>query len=335
MSKRVFITRDLKRLKPIYPTDWQVRSWHSPDQAVTREELERRLPDTEGLLCMLTDVIDEDLLDRAPHLRVIATLSVGYDHVDVEQCSKRGILVCNTPDVLTETTADLVFSLLLATARRIPEADRVVRENRWQGWSPLFLAGQDVHGKTIGIIGLGRIGLAVARRAMGFKMRILYHNRRPSSERASAVGAEYCQLDELLRRSDYVCLLAPLNETSRGMIGERELELMKPGSYLINAARGALIDEMALVRALKAGRIAGAGLDVYAQEPLPADHPLRECPNVVLLPHIGSASVETRAAMAQLCVDSISAVLEGKCPDNVVNPEAFGEGKAALDYTGD
>ena len=292
----------------------QVSLWDEEDVPVSREELEKNIAAADGLLCLLTDTIDETLLEKAPKLQVVSNMAVGYDNIDVKACRRRGIVVSNTPGVLTEATADLTWALILATARRLGEAEGCLRQGQWTTWSPLFLAGAEVTGSTLGIIGLGAIGEAVARRARGFGMRILYHNRRRREELEEAWGVEPVSLEELLRTADFVSVHVPLNEKNHNLLGEEELMLMKPTACLINTARGAIVDEAALYRVLSRGHLFGAGLDVFAQEPLPGDSPLLTLPNVVLLPHIGSATVATRTAMAQLAAANLIQVLKGEAP---------------------
>ena len=278
--------------------------------------LVERAAGADGIICLLTDRIDAALLSAAPRLRVVSNVAVGYDNIDVAAATERGIAVGNTPGVLTETTADLTFALMLAVARRVVEGDRFVREGRWQAWDPNLLLGHDVHGATLGIIGFGKIGHAVARRAQGFGMRIVYASRRPAD--TTGVAAEHMQLDEVLRIADFVTLHLPLTPDTAAMIGERELGLMKPTAILVNTARGGLIDQAALVRALDERRIAGAGLDVLAVEPPAGDDPLLQRPNVVVLPHIGSASHATRARMADMAVHNCLAGLRGEPLPNAV-----------------
>jgi len=264
------------------------------------------------------------LMDRAPSLRIIATSSVGFDHVDVAAATQRGILVTNTPDVLTDTTADLAFTLLLAVARRIGEGERFVRAGRWQdGMDSTKLFGRDVHHATLGIVGLGRIGAAVAERALGFKMKVVYHDfvRREDLERKH--GYRFVDLETLLRESDFVSIHVPLLPETRGMIGATQFAVMKPTAYLINAARGPIVDERALIDALRDGKIAGAGLDVFEKEPVDPENPLLKMDNVVVVPHVGSATFATRRAMVELAVDNVLAVLQGKPPLTPVNPEVL------------
>jgi len=321
---RIYITRKIPaEAVEMLQAHFDVGMWESEEQVVPREVLVQEAARADGLLTMLSERVDDDLLDKAPHLKVVANLAVGYDNIVVDACTRRGILVTNTPRVLTETTADLAWALLMAAARRIVEADRVVREGKWKSWAPMYMTGQDVHGATIGLIGMGAIGSAVARRARGFDMKILYHDpyRREDVERE--LGAEYRDLDSLLRESDFVVTMTPLTPETRGLIGERELSLMKSSAVLVNPSRGGVVDEDALYRALKEGRIWAAGLDVFAQEPVPPTHPLLTLPNVVVAPHIGSASIPTRKAMARLCAQNLIAALTGGTPLTPVNPEVL------------
>ena len=299
------------------------------DEPPPHDELVRRAADSDALLTMLTDPIDDAVLDAGKRLRIVAQMAVGYDNVDVAAATECGILVTNTPGVLTETTADLAFALLLAAARRVVEGDRLTRTGGWKSWHPSFLLGQDVHGATLGIVGLGQIGLAVARRARGFDMRILYHDRTRHPQAEAELGAEYVSLDRLLGESDFVSLHVPLASQTRHLIGQRELSLMKPSAVLVNAARGAVVDQQALCAALKERRIAAAGLDVAEIEPIPVDDPLLTLDNVVVTPHIGSASVATRARMAEMAVESVLQALRGELPSNCVNAEAFSRRKQA------
>ncbi len=274
-----------------------------PEPHRSRLRVTRVLSQAEGILCLFGDRVD---FDASPRLRVVSVMAVGYDNIDVAEATRRGILVTNTPGVLTETTADLAFALLMSVARRIVEGDGDVRAGRFRGWGPFDYLGQDVHGATLGIVGPGRIGKAVAKRARGFGMKVLFADRRKSS------------LARVLRASDFVSLHCPLTPQTRHLIGKRELAMMKKSAILINTTRGPVVDESALVRALRSGTIAGAGLDVYEREPrVPAS--LRRMKNVVLLPHIGSASRATRDAMASLAVDNLIAGLSGRRPPQAVN----------------
>lgn len=286
-----------------------------------REVLLERVAAIDGLLCLLTDRIDAELLNRAPKLRVVSQMAVGFDNIDVAACAARGIQVGNTPGVLTETTADLAFALLLATARRLVEADRFTRAGQWQTWSPMLLTGPDVHHATLGIVGMGRIGYEVARRAHGFEMTVLYADPHPHPAAEHDFGARRVDLDALLAASDFITLHTPLSPETYHLIGAEEFVRMKPTAILINTSRGPVVDEAALYDALKNRRIAAAGLDVYEVEPLPMDSPLLQLDNVTLLPHIGSASVATRTKMAVLAAENLVAGLEGRPLPHPVYPE--------------
>jgi glyoxylate reductase len=300
----------------------QVEVWPQ-ELPPSREELARALTTAEGLLCLLTDNIDASLLEGAPHLRVVSTMAVGYDHIDVEACTRRGIVVTNTPGVLTDATADLAFALLLAAARRLSEGERAVREGRWTAWHPSFLLGRDVHGATLGIVGLGQIGMAVARRGRGFAMRMLYCSRTRRPEAEAELGVEYRSFERLLEESDFVSVHVPLTPETRHMFNDDAFQRMKPMAIFINTARGAVVDEAALQRALESGRIGGGAIDVTEVEPLSKNDPLLRLPNLLVTPHIGSASVATRANMAAMAVDNLLAALEGRRPAQCVNPEAL------------
>lgn len=266
--------------------------------------------------------ITPELLDAAPKLEVISTISVGYDNIPVDELTRRGIMLCNTPDVLTETTADTGFTLIMATARRVVELAEWVKADQWQASVGPALYGSDVHGKTLGMVGFGRIGQAVARRgALGFGMKILYSNASPKPALEQELGAVRRELNQLLAESDFVCVTVPLNADTERLIGAQQLALMKPSAIFINIARGKVIDERALVSALENGVIKAAGLDVFEQEPLSNSSPLPHMPNVVALPHIGSATHETRDAMAQRAVDNIRLALQGEPPISLVNEE--------------
>ena len=267
--------------------------------------------------------VSEQLLAQAPRLRAVATVGVGYDNIDVAACTRRRILVTNTPGVVTESTADLAFGLLMAVARRLVENDRFVREGHWRRWQWGMQWGADIHGKTLGLLGFGRIGQAVARRAAGFSMRILYHAiDRPAPVDEQKLGAQFVSSEELLRQADFLSLHVPLSPETHHLIGARELARMKPTAFLINTSRGKVVDEPALVEALETKRIAGAALDVFENEPRPLAGFLA-LPNVVLSPHLGTATSETRMAMAMLAADNLLAALDGQRPPNLVNPEVL------------
>lgn len=263
--------------------------------------------------------VDAALLDQAPQLKLVCNISVGYDNLDLPELRKRGIWATNTPDVLNDTVADTMMGLMLSAARRMPELDAAVRAGQWQNQPEEAWFGLDVHHKTLGIIGLGGIGAAIARRAHhGFGMNILYHNRSRNHSCEQEFNARHCGLDELLQESDFVCVMTPLTPATKGMIGEREFTLMKPSAVFVNGSRGAVVDEAAMVTALQQGTIRAAGLDVFVSEPLPKDHPLLALKNAVLLPHIGSATKETRLKMAMLGAQNLAAGLQGQTPPTLI-----------------
>jgi len=314
MSKRILISNTLpKEALGVIPSGVDV-DYHDSELAFSKAELIRRLQGRGGLVCHILSTIDEEVLAAVPGLRVVSNVAVGFNNIDVAAARRHGVVVTNTPDVLTETTADFAWALLMAAGRRVVEADRYVRAGEWQSWKWGLLWGTDVHGKTLGVVGFGRIGRAMARRAQGFGMRVLYHDAvraDPAVERE--LNARATDLETLLRESDYVTLHTLLTPDTRHLINERTLRLMKRTAVLINASRGPVVDEPALVRALTEGWIAGAGLDVFEDEP--NLHPgLLPLANVTLAPHIGSASLETRIAMATLAIRNCLAVLDGKPP---------------------
>jgi glyoxylate reductase len=319
MKPRIYITRRipneaLQKLSKFC----EITMWDEVDIPVPREELEKNIVDVEGLYCLLTETIDKNLLDLATRLKIISNMAVGYNNIDVLSASKKGIIVTNTPGVLTETTADLTFALLLSTARRVAEGDRFVREGNWKTWYPMFMTGQDVYGATIGIIGLGRIGEAVAKRAKGFGMNILYYNRNRKQELEESLGLAYVDMKSLLRESDFVVILTPYTLETENLIGYDELSLMKETAVLINTSRGGIVNEEALFEALVNNKIWAAGVDVFKEEPVCVDHPLLTLPNVTVLPHIGSASVKTRTKMALVAADNlIEGLISGK-PKHIV-----------------
>lgn len=325
---RILITRRIPEealalLRPHFALDH-----YNKATAIPRKAFLSRAQEAEGLLCILTEKVDRDLLARAPRLRAVSTYSVGFDHIDVKACSERGIAVTNTPGVLTETTADFTMALLLTCARRIVEGDRLMRGGKYKCWDPMMLLGADVHGKTLGIVGFGRIGRAVARRAQGFGMKILYYDtQRLFPEVEKEFNAEFAELGGLLKASDFVTLHTVLDAGTRHLIDQKSLALMKPSAILVNAARGPIVDERALVRALKSGRLRGAALDVYEREPEMAPG-LARFSNVVLAPHLASASIETRVRMGVMAAQGlVDALIRRKRPEHIVNPEVFGGGK--------
>lgn len=293
------------------------------DRPMERADLLEAVAGADGFLSMITDAVDAELMDSSPRLRVVSNMAVGYNNIDVAAATARGIVVTNTPGILTEATAELAFALVLASARRVADLDRRTRAGEWTCWAPLLFLSREVSGKTLGVIGLGRIGKAVARRAKAFGMEVLYHNRaRLDAGDERDLGVEYAEFDELLKRADFVSLHVPLSGETRHLIGRRELGLMKPTAYLVNTSRGAVVNEAALVEALREKRIEGAGLDVYENEPVLAPG-LTSLDNVVLMPHVGSATVETRMKMARMAADNLLAGLRGERPAHVVNPEVM------------
>ena len=307
----------LERIQAVCET----RLWDS-DDPIPRATLLEWIQGVDGLYCLLTERVDDELLDAAgPSLKVVSTMSVGYDHIDVAACTARGIPVGNTPGVLTETTADLAVALLLATARRLPEAVEAVKAGEWTTWKPMWLTGRDVHHSTVGIVGLGRIGAATARRLRGFGCRILYTSRHPKPELADPLEATFVDLPTLLAESDFVSVHVPLTPDTRHLFDRAAFQRMKPTAIFINTSRGGVVDQEALYQALVQGEIAVAGLDVTDPEPLPPDHPLLSLPNCVVLPHIGSASIATRLKMALMAADNLLAGVEQRPLPHCVNPE--------------
>jgi lactate dehydrogenase-like 2-hydroxyacid dehydrogenase len=327
-NQRVFVTRmvpqkglDLILNEP----NVEAEVWQG-ELPPPREVLLEKVRGIGGLYCLLTEKIDDELLDAAgPQLKVVSQMAVGYDNIDVAACTRRGIPVGNTPGVLTEATADLTMALLLGTARQLVRAAEAVKAGRWRTWEPMGYTGPDVHGSTVGIIGLGRIGLAVARRLQGFKVRLLYYNRQPSSA-AAEVGATWVDLDTLLAESDFVTLHCPSTPETKHLINAERLRQMKPTATLINTARGDVVDQAALIEALREGVIAYAGLDVTMPEPLPVGSPLLSLPNATVLPHIGSASISAREKMATMAAENLLAGLRGERLPNYVNPKVYENG---------
>jgi lactate dehydrogenase-like 2-hydroxyacid dehydrogenase len=315
MSSRVFVTRRLPGTAvDRLAAEHEVEVW--PEKLPPRPgDLRARMPEVDGLLTLLTDRIHVELLDAAPNLKAISNMAVGTDNIDLEAVTERGIPVGNTPDVLTEATADLALALMLAVARRLPEAEATVKAGDWLTWDPQMLLGRDLHDATVGIVGLGRIGRAVQRRVEGFGARVLY------TSRSGGVP-----LESLLEQADFVTIHCPLSDQTRGLFGEEAFGLMKPTAYLINTARGEIVDTNALIRALNGGEIAGAGLDVTDPEPITAGHVLLSAPNLLVIPHIGSATHATREAMADMAVDNLLAGLRGERMKHCVNPEVYEPG---------
>jgi glyoxylate reductase len=298
-----------------------VEYWEKAERP-PREEVLRRVKDREGLICLLTEKVNDELLQAAPKLRIAANVAVGFDNIDVAACTKRGVVATNTPGVLDETTADFAWTLMMAVARRLGEGDALARSGNWKGWDLDQLVGTDVWGKTLGIVGFGRIGKAMARRAGGFQMRVIYTDAvRAPADAEKELRAEYRDMNELLAEADFISVHTPLLPETRGLFNAAKFQRMKRTAFLINTSRGAVVDEAALVAALEDGRIAGAALDVYEKEPV--IHPGLRRSNVLLAPHIASASLETRAKMACMAAESVIALLQGRRPANVLNPEAL------------
>jgi glyoxylate reductase len=317
---KIFATRPLfDEARQILQEKCEVEYWPKPER-VTREDLFARVKDKQGLVCLLTERVDDGLLQGAPKLKIVANVAVGFDNIDVPACTKRGVAVTNTPGVLDETTADFAWTLMMAVARRLGEGETLARSGNWKGWDLDQLVGTDVCGKTLGLVGFGRIGRAMARRAAGFNMKVLYTDvQRADLSVENELHAEHRDFNTLLAESDFVSLHVPLLEETRGLFEAAKFFRMKPTAYLINTSRGSVVDEAALVHALESKKIAGAALDVYENEPF--IHPGLKRPNVVLAPHIASASLETRTKMASIAAENVKAFFENKQPPNILNPE--------------
>lgn len=320
----MFITRKIpEQALQIIKKECDFRIWDQEDEPVPYHILEKEIEHVDGLYCLLTDNIDAPLLQKAKHLKVISQMAVGYNNINIDYATERNVMVTNTPGVLTETTADLTFALMMATSRRLVEAIDYLKQGCWKTWSPMQLTGKDIFGATLGIVGLGRIGEAVARRAKGFNMNIVYYNRSRKADTEKQLGVIYKPLDELLAEADFVCVLVPYTQQTHHLISHRELQLMKPTSILINVARGGIVDEQALYEALTTGQLLAAGLDVFEDEPVPLNHPLLSLKNVVALPHIGSASIETRTRMAVMAAQNLTTALKNERPPHLVNSTRF------------
>ena len=325
MSKaRVLVARKtfddvVDRLRPHFEVEA-----NDSDDGWSQDELIRRLQGKSGVYIAGGDKIDAKLLDACPDLKIVSTMAVGYNNIDVAACTARGVLVTNAPDVLTETTADFGFALMMATARRITESEHFLRRGEWKQWAVTMFAGADIHGATLGVLGMGRIGAAIAKRGhLGFGMPVLYHNRsRLPADQEAPLGAQWVEKDELLRRADHLIIVVPYSASSHHLIGQRELRLMKKTATLTNIARGGVVDDAALAAELRAGTIAAAGLDVFEGEPT-VNPALLACENVVLTPHIASATLATRRAMSNLAVDNLIAALTGGVPPTALNPEVL------------
>ncbi len=320
----VYVTRQLpERGLKIIRERYETEVW--PDYAPPpKKTIIEKAENVDALATLLSDKIDAEVFDAAPKLKIVSQLAVGFDNIDVAEATKRGIYVTNTPEVLTDTTADFAWALLMAVARRVVEADRYVRQGQWKvGWHPDMMTGRDVYGTTIGIVGAGRIGYAVAKRAKGFDMKILFYDVIPRPEIEKDFGGKRVDLDTLLKESDFVSIHVPLMKETHHLMNEQRFRQMKKTAYMINNSRGPVVDETALHKALKEGWIAGAGLDVFENEPTPSDSPLLKFSNVVVAPHISSASLETRAKMSEMVAENLVSFLEGKKPPNLVNPDVM------------
>ncbi len=317
---KVLITREVpERFLTDLKQVADVEMYPEQQKPMPREALLAQSKDKTVVITMLSDQIDKEYLDSCPDLKAVINLAVGYDNIDVDYAAQKGIVICNTPDVLTETTAELGFTLMVVTARRIIEAAAMVQNGEWTGWSPYLMAGKDVYGKTVGIYGMGAIGQAFARRCIGFGMTVLYHNRSRHEQAEHELGVTYADFDELIATSDYVVCTAPLTEETRNKFDQQVFKQMKSDAIFINIGRGGHVVEEDLLHAVKNQEILAAGLDVLAAEPIDSDHPFLNEPNIVVLPHIGSASVETRDAMIQLCIDNARYVINGEHPLTPVN----------------
>lgn len=319
----VVVTRDIPQVGlDILAPVCDLRVWPQ-EMPPTPDELAGLLNGAEAALTLLDDRIDGDVLDAHPELRIVSNFAVGYDNINVADATARGVAVCNTPGVLTETTAEFAFALLMATARRVGEAQQYIRDGKWHTWGPKVLLGQNVTGATLGIVGFGRIGQAMAKMASGFDMKVLVPDTTSNVDEARAMGATLVPMDTLLAESDFVSLHVALNDDTYQLFGAAEFEKMKPSAILVNAARGRVVDTDALVTALETGQILAAGLDVSDPEPLPADHPLANMVNCTIAPHIASATVQTRDAMASIAATNIVRFLQGESPSFIVNPEVL------------
>ncbi len=321
---KVYVTRELperglKVIRKHFDTEvWT--EYASPPKKVIIEKARN----VDALASLLSDKIDAEVFNAAPKLKIVAQMAVGFDNIDVQEATKRGIYVTNTPEVLTDTTADFAWALLMAVARRVVEADKYVRTGQWKvSWHPSMMLGRDIYNATIGIVGAGRIGYAVAKRAKGFDMKILFYDVVPRPEMEKDLGAKRVELDTLFKESDFVSIHVPLMKETYHLVNAERLKLMKKTAYLINNSRGPVVDEKALYEALKEGKIAGAGLDVFEQEPTPLDNPLLRLDNLVVAPHISSASHETRSKMAEMVAENLVAFFEGKKPPNLINPDVL------------
>jgi glyoxylate reductase len=319
---RVFVTHSLfEEARRILDATCEAEYWNGTERPA-REELLRKVKDKDSLVCLLTEKVNDELFRAAPKLRIVSNVAVGFDNIDVDACTKRGVVATNTPGVLDETTADFAWLLMMAVARRLGEGEQLARSGNWKGWNLDQLCGADVWGKTLGLVGFGRIGRALARRALGFQMKVIYTDAvRAPEDVEKLLNAEFRDMNTLLCESDFISLHVPLLPETRGLFDSPKFYRMKPSAYLINTSRGPVVDEAALVAALEAQKIAGAALDVYEQEPF--IHPGLKRANVVLAPHLASASIETRTKMAVMAANNVVALFSGQMPPNILNPDAW------------
>jgi len=323
LKPKVYVTRIIpEKGLEILREAADVKVWQN-ELPPPREVLLKEVEDVDGLVSLLTDKIDAELFDRAKKLKIVSNYAVGFDNIDLNEATKRGIMATNTPGVLTETTADLAFILLMATARRIVEGDKFVRAGRWKTWGPMLMLGQDVYGAKLGLIGLGRIGYAVAKRAKGFDMDVMYYDLFRNEKAEQELGLKFVELEQLLKESDFISIHVPLTPETKHLINEKTLGLMEKTAILVNTARGPVVDEKALYEALVSNKIAGAGLDVMDPEPPSMDNPLLKLDNVIILPHIASASIATRTKMAVMAAENCVSGLKGEVPPNLLNKQVI------------
>lgn len=321
---KVYVTREMpERGLNIIKEKFDTEVWpeYSPPP---KKVIIEKAAEIDALVPLLSDKIDAEVYNAAPKLKIVAQMAVGFDNIDLQEATKRGIYVTNTPGVLTETTADFAWALLMAVARRVVEGDKYVRTGQWKvGWHPMMLQGRDVYGATLGIVGLGRIGCAIAKRAKGFDMKVLYHDVVRRQDFEKEYGIQFTDVETLFKTSDFITVNVPLLKETYHLVDEKKLKMMKKTAYIVNNARGPVVDEKALYKALKEGWIAGAGLDVFEQEPTAMDNPLLKLDNIVVAPHISSASYETRSRMAEIVAENLMAFFEGKTPPNLVNTDVL------------